>query len=88
MSGVFYVSSSRFVIDSGMLDVSGAETRLNDWVPIKINILIWRIRLENISTRERLSYRGLELHMIMCPVCHNVVETIYHLFVGCRELTN
>lgn len=51
-----------------------------------MNIFIWRLHLFSIPTRERLSYRGIEVEMITYPVCSHSVETIDHLFTGFREL--
>lgn len=85
---MYFVSSARFIIVSSMLDGSGTETHWNNWVPIKLNILIWKINLGIIPTRVRLSHWGLELHLILRPVCHIAIEIIDHLFVGCSELTD
>ena len=74
------------IINSSMLLVCGAETRWNHWVRIMLNILTWRIRLESIPAMERLWYRRIEVHSIMCLVCHSTVKTIDYLFVGCRDL--
>lgn len=40
VSDVFSVSFARSIIDSSTLAVTGLETRWNNWVPIKVNILI------------------------------------------------
>lgn len=61
VSDTFFVSSDRDFIDSSMLDVTGLEIRWNNWVPIKINILIWRINHLGIPTWERLSHRGIDV---------------------------
>lgn len=85
MSNVFSVSSTRSIIDSSLFDASGTKPLWNNWILIMINIPIWRIRLGIIPTRDRLSFRGMELYTIMCLTFHNVMDTTDHLFVGCRE---
>lgn len=83
---MFSISYARDFIDRGMIDVTGSETTWNNWVPIKVNILIWRIRLHNIPNRERLSDRGIKVESIIYPVFRNAVETIDHIFTGCTDL--
>ena len=64
----------------------GPVTKWNNWVPIKLNILLWRIHNSIIPTRERLSVRGIMVYSILCPVCLSAVETIDHIFGGCSHL--
>lgn len=63
------------------------ETRWNSWVPIKVNISMWRVIQERIHTRERererLSISGIEVESILCPLCTSLIETVDHVFVGC-----
>lgn len=69
-----------------MLISGGPETRWNNWIPIKINILIWRIRLLSIPTRDLLSHRGIMVDRITYPICSHNVETIDHISAGCAPL--
>ena len=85
-SDSFSVASVRHALDNGLVPSGDMGTRWNNWVPIKINILIWRIQLFSIPTRERFSVRGVMVPSIMCPICMVAVETIDHIFAGCREL--
>ena len=85
VSDTFSVSSPRDFIDRGMINVTSSETTWNNWVHIKVNILIWRIRLHSIPIRERFSHRGIEVESIMWLVCHNVVETVDHIFTKCTR---
>ncbi|XP_023765317.1 uncharacterized protein LOC111913837 [Lactuca sativa] len=86
VSNTFSISSARWFLDGSMLYSGGGETRWNNWVPIKINILLWRIQLLSIPTRERLSHRGIMLDSILCPICSRSVESVDHLFTECIEL--
>nr|GEZ14765.1 protein kinase, ATP binding site-containing protein [Tanacetum cinerariifolium] len=54
--------------------------------PNSVNILSWRIKLNNLPTRLNLSRRGLELQTILCPSCNLAVESTYHLFFRCSMM--
>ncbi|GKC07019.1 RNA-directed DNA polymerase, eukaryota, reverse transcriptase zinc-binding domain protein [Tanacetum coccineum] len=81
--GNFSVASVRNLIDDKILDVVGSKTRWNKYVPIKINILAWRLKLDKLPSRLNLSRRGLELDSITCPSCSLAVESTNHIFFGC-----
>lgn len=34
-----------------------------------------------LPTRLNLSLRGLDILAIVCPMCNDVVETVYHVFL-------
>lgn len=85
-SYVFSVPSSHGFLDGGTLFLGGVKTLWNNLVPFKINILIWRITIFNIPTRERLSHRGIMVDFILCAVYSLFVESVDHNFVGCIEL--
>ncbi|GJS13659.1 RNA-directed DNA polymerase, eukaryota, reverse transcriptase zinc-binding domain protein [Tanacetum coccineum] len=76
-------ASVRNLIDDKILDVVGSKTRWNKYVPIKINILAWRLKLDKLPSRLNLSRRGLELDSITCPSCSLAVESTNHIFFGC-----
>ena len=82
----FSVSSVRHPLDSTLVPSGDSGTRWNNWVPIKLNILVWRIRLSSILTRGRLSNRGILVPSIICPICMITGETIDHILFGCRDL--
>ncbi|GJX71178.1 RNA-directed DNA polymerase, eukaryota [Tanacetum coccineum] len=81
--GNFSVASVRNLIDDKILDVMGSKTRWNKSVPIKINILAWRLKLDKLPSRLNLSRRGLELDSTTCPSCTLAVESTNHIFFGC-----
>ncbi|GJU97812.1 hypothetical protein Tco_1327083 [Tanacetum coccineum] len=56
-SGDFLVSSTRSYIDDGFLSKSDVPTRWVKMVPIKVNILVWKINLDGLPTRLNLSSR-------------------------------
>ena len=45
-SGVFTVRSLRVYIDSVLLPARPTETRWNIYMPIKVNILLWRLQMD------------------------------------------
>jgi len=47
-------------------------------------MLAWKILKGNVPTRVSLSRKGLSLPSLMCPLCNQADETIYHLFVECN----
>ncbi|GJW99717.1 RNA-directed DNA polymerase, eukaryota [Tanacetum coccineum] len=81
--GVFTVSSARRFIDEGLCEMDGMPTRWLKLIPIRVNVLAWRLALNKLPTRFNMSVRGLEIPSIVCPVCHIGVETTHHLFFSC-----
>ena len=86
--GEFSVSSVRSLIDDKTLGTVGSKTQWCKFVPIKVNILSWRVKLNNLPTRLNLSRRGMELHSIFCPSCNIAVESSNHLFFTCPMMKN
>ncbi|GJQ92237.1 RNA-directed DNA polymerase, eukaryota [Tanacetum coccineum] len=69
-SGDFSVSSTRSYIDAVSLPKSDVPTRWVKLVPIKVNIIAWKINLDGLPTRLNLSSRGVDIPSILCPVCN------------------
>lgn len=86
--GEFSVSSVRSLIDDKTLGTVGSKTQWCKFVPIKVNILSWRVKLNNLPTHLNLSRRGMELHSIFCPSCNIAVESMNHLFFACPMMKN
>ena len=86
VSDAFSVASARRWLDRATLFRGGEGTTWNNWVPIKLNVLMWRIKLAIIPTRERLSARGIMVDSIGCPVCGLSVESVNHIFADCSLL--
>ncbi|GJR59837.1 RNA-directed DNA polymerase, eukaryota [Tanacetum coccineum] len=82
-SGEFSVASARKFIDDSRLIGSPQKTRWIKMVPIKVNILAWKIQFDLLPTRLNLSRRGIEIQNICCPVCNKEVESMNHLFFAC-----
>ena len=83
-SGDFSVSSVRHHIDEVTLPSSDVPSRWIKTIPIKTNILAWKISLDSLPTRFNLSARGLEIQSILCPLCNVAAETPSHTFFACN----
>ncbi|GJT57124.1 RNA-directed DNA polymerase, eukaryota [Tanacetum coccineum] len=65
--GDFLVASIRKSIDNRFLPVVASKTRWIHEVPIKVNILAWKVRMDSLPTRLNISKRGLDIESILCP---------------------
>ncbi|GKC83460.1 RNA-directed DNA polymerase, eukaryota, reverse transcriptase zinc-binding domain protein, partial [Tanacetum coccineum] len=83
-SGDFSVASVRKLIDDKMLPKVATKTRWIKFVPIKVNVLAWKVRLDSLPTRLNISRRGMDIDSITCPICDNGVESTNHLFFTCH----
>nr|GEZ79832.1 RNA-directed DNA polymerase, eukaryota [Tanacetum cinerariifolium] len=83
-SGDFSVASIREKIDEKILPIVCSKTRWVGYVPIKVNVLAWKIKIDALPTRQKISRRGIDIQSITCPVCDNGVESLDHLFFRCR----
>nr|GEW23157.1 RNA-directed DNA polymerase, eukaryota [Tanacetum cinerariifolium] len=83
-SGEFSVSSTRKYIDDKTFDVVSSKTRWIKEIPIKVNILAWKVKINGLSTRLNLSKRGIDIDSILCPICEQHVESVSHIFFNCQ----
>nr|GEW57816.1 RNA-directed DNA polymerase, eukaryota, reverse transcriptase zinc-binding domain protein [Tanacetum cinerariifolium] len=67
--GSFYVSVTRDHIDDVILSTLPAVTSWCKILPKKVNIFIWRLRLDKLPHRFNLSRHGLDIQAIACSVC-------------------
>ncbi|GKD85886.1 RNA-directed DNA polymerase, eukaryota, reverse transcriptase zinc-binding domain protein [Tanacetum coccineum] len=81
-NGEFSVASVRNFIDDHSLLKVGSKTRWIKVVPKKINILSWRIKMDNLPSRFNLSHRGMDLGSILFPTCKESAETTSHVFLN------
>ncbi|GJR01949.1 hypothetical protein Tco_0524933 [Tanacetum coccineum] len=72
-SGDFIVASIRKLIDEFTLSEVSSSTRWIKAVPIKVNVLAWNIKLDNLPTRLNISRRGMDIDSILCPTCGKAV---------------
>nr|GEV64423.1 RNA-directed DNA polymerase, eukaryota, reverse transcriptase zinc-binding domain protein [Tanacetum cinerariifolium] len=79
----FSVASVRKMIDEKRLSIVNTMTRWIKCVPIKVNVLAWKIKIDALSTRLNISCRGIDIDSILCPICDCRVESSSHLFLSC-----
>nr|GFB77148.1 RNA-directed DNA polymerase, eukaryota, reverse transcriptase zinc-binding domain protein [Tanacetum cinerariifolium] len=82
-SGDFSVASIREKIDEKRLPIVCSKTRWVEYVPIKVNVLAWKIKIDALPTRQKISRRGIDIQSITCLVYDNGVESLDHLFFRC-----
>ncbi|KAL4557454.1 hypothetical protein LXL04_035631 [Taraxacum kok-saghyz] len=83
-NGEFSVADTRRWIDDIVLPTGAKCTRWCAYVPRKVNIFIWRMRLHRLPIRVTLSEKGMEINSILCAVCGMSSETMSHLFCHCE----
>ena len=69
----------RGILDHITLPSDDVHTRWVKFIPIKINIFVWRARLDRLSTRVNLVSKGIVLESDRCPMCGLVTEDILHV---------
>nr|GEU97761.1 RNA-directed DNA polymerase, eukaryota, reverse transcriptase zinc-binding domain protein [Tanacetum cinerariifolium] len=82
--GDFSVDSVRKLIGDKMLPKVATKTRWIKFVPIKVNVHAWKVRLDSLPTRLNISRRRMDIDSITCPKCDNGVEPTSHLFFTCH----
>ena len=55
---------------------------METWAPLCYKVFIWLVTLDRCWTAERRARHGLS-HSPTCVLCHQALETIDHLLVGC-----
>ncbi|XP_071740916.1 uncharacterized protein [Rutidosis leptorrhynchoides] len=63
---------------------SPVPTIINNLLPQKIGIFVWRAKLNKLPVRTELDKRGIDLHSVRCPVCDEDIETIEHSMLKCK----
>ncbi|GKD13710.1 RNA-directed DNA polymerase, eukaryota [Tanacetum coccineum] len=81
--GVFRVKEVRNCIDDIFLPSQVIETRWVRFVPIKVNIFIWRARQDCLPTRVNLVRRGINVDSCVCPICSSGEDEINHILFRC-----
>nr|GEY73357.1 RNA-directed DNA polymerase, eukaryota [Tanacetum cinerariifolium] len=81
---VFSVASIRKEIDGKRFQDVSLSTRWVKSVPIKVNIIAWKVKSNAFPTRFNISHRGMDIDSIVCPICNAGVETTNLLFFQCN----
>nr|GEU54307.1 nucleotide-binding alpha-beta plait domain-containing protein [Tanacetum cinerariifolium] len=74
---------ARMLIDGKTIPKVGSQTRWVRYVPIKVNVHAWKVKIDGLATRFNVSRRGIGVNSIMCGICDHGVETSDHLFFSC-----
>ncbi|KAJ9545225.1 hypothetical protein OSB04_024932 [Centaurea solstitialis] len=80
---LFSVRSLRQLIDAIHLPTADEETDWTGWIPSKANILLWRVLLNRLATKDNLLARGVSLSTTDCPMCLTNMENLDHLMALC-----
>nr|GEW56233.1 RNA-directed DNA polymerase, eukaryota [Tanacetum cinerariifolium] len=80
----FSVASTRKAIDNKRLPVVNSKSCWIKYVPIKVNVHAWKVKLDTLPTRFNISRRRTVLDSILCPICNTGVESSSHLFFTCN----
>ncbi|GJT58097.1 RNA-directed DNA polymerase, eukaryota, partial [Tanacetum coccineum] len=80
----YSVSSARIHIDEHTLNGTFTSTRWLRCIPIKVNVFIWRLRLDKLSTLVNMDRKGIDVDSLLCPICKAHVENVDHLFFSCE----
>ncbi|GKG31473.1 RNA-directed DNA polymerase, eukaryota, partial [Tanacetum coccineum] len=83
-SGEFSVHSARTFIDDILLPFVGDVIRWVKVIPIKVNILAWKVCLDKLPMRLNVSLRGIDIPSIICPNYGLAGESCSHLFYSCN----
>ncbi|GJY00473.1 RNA-directed DNA polymerase, eukaryota [Tanacetum coccineum] len=81
--GVFSVASIRKEIDGNRFQDVSLPTRWVKSVPIKVNIIAWKVKSNALPTRFNISRRGMDIDSIVCLICNAGVESTNHIFFQC-----
>ncbi|XP_071695125.1 uncharacterized protein [Rutidosis leptorrhynchoides] len=88
-NGIFSSRSLNSTIDklSVAARVPFKPTSLNNLIPQKIGIFIWRASKNKLPVRTELDKRGIDLHSTRCPVCDEDIKTLQHSLISCKIAT-
>ncbi|GKC46109.1 RNA-directed DNA polymerase, eukaryota, partial [Tanacetum coccineum] len=82
-SGGFSVKDVRLAIDNMVLPSHAEPTRWVKFIPIKINVFMWRARRDCLPTRHNLAHKGVPLESFSCSICSSETKDIHHLLFSC-----
>ncbi|KAI3761910.1 hypothetical protein L1987_52333 [Smallanthus sonchifolius] len=53
------------------------------WVPLKVNLHMWRAEMDRVPTRLELVRRRINIPDVSCVLCNTDPESSMHTFTGC-----
>nr|GEW02416.1 reverse transcriptase domain-containing protein [Tanacetum cinerariifolium] len=72
----FHVKDVRRMLDDMLLPKSDVPSRWVKQIPIKVNVLAWKISMDRLPTRVNLHRRGVQVSPISCPICWSLVNSL------------
>lgn len=54
-----------------------------NWIPLKHNILVWKLSQNRMAVKMNFEKLGVRLHSTICAVCKTSQESVFHAFYGC-----
>ncbi|KAL4580950.1 hypothetical protein LXL04_017156 [Taraxacum kok-saghyz] len=82
-SGNFAVGSLRRIWEEFSFPELAYKHFWNNWVPIKVNFLGWRVVLNRLPSKRGLGNRGVHMTSTTCVLCDADEESETHLFLQC-----
>nr|GEV27004.1 putative RNA-directed DNA polymerase, eukaryota, reverse transcriptase zinc-binding domain protein [Tanacetum cinerariifolium] len=82
-SGEYSVASIRNILDDFRAPTTCSPTRWVQCVPIKINVIAWKVKMDGLPTRFNISRRGMDIESMSCSLCDNGVEPSNHMLFSC-----
>jgi hypothetical protein len=81
--GMFSVKRLSSLIKNHILseDSSIPHHKWIPWVPIKVNLCVWRAAMDRLPTYPNLAMRGVALASTICPICNMEEESVSHRFI-------
>ncbi|GJW32611.1 RNA-directed DNA polymerase, eukaryota, reverse transcriptase zinc-binding domain protein [Tanacetum coccineum] len=78
IGGKFTVKELSRLIEEKILvsNNGGQEMIWNKLVPKKVNIFVWRVLRGRLPVCMELDSRGVDLDLVICPSCNNIVERV------------
>ena len=82
-NNIFSVASLRSNFDDMGLRRCGPSTPWLKAIPTKVRILVWRMILDKLPTKDRLLKEGVEIDNTRCSICQGDTESAKHIFMDC-----
>ena len=81
--GMFRVKDARNLLDETFLPKDHNDTRWCKFIPIKVNVFVWKLSIDRLPTRVNLLKRDVYIPDSSCPICKDYPEDSSHLFFTC-----
>ncbi|GJT84039.1 retrovirus-related pol polyprotein from transposon TNT 1-94 [Tanacetum coccineum] len=74
-----------FSVHSTWKRIVNIVTRWCRNVPIKVNIMMWRLMWDRLPTRINLTDKDIDIPSVLFPICNNELESSDHVFFKANE---